>query len=174
MLLQTNPMFRKLFWVNKSLNYYDMFIYHIFLYNVPFTYSCQSRYHHCCTCTHLEFTGDTMRDNSISKISLSLFFLSFSYIPDENLCFWTSVKIHAFKFYKFIKLAASNKYPLYRIHIFVSNLLFLIADKSCTGHSASFFQKVYSVSSNNYLTRHKTWFFYGKYWYLDRCIKIKL
>lgn len=59
---------------------------------------------------------------------LSLFSLSFSFIPDENLCFWTSVKIHAFKFYKFIKLAASNKYPLYRIHIFVSNLLFLIAD----------------------------------------------
>lgn len=56
---------------------------------------------------------------------LSLFSLSFSFIPDENLCFWTSVKIHAFKF---IKLAASNKYPLYRIHIFVSNLLFLIAD----------------------------------------------
>lgn len=129
------------------------------------------RYHHwCTTCAHLEFTGDTMRDNSISKIYLSLF----SYIPDENLCFWTSVKIHAFKFYKFIKLAASNKYPLYRIHIFVSNLLFLIADKSCIGHSASIFQKVYTVSSNNYLTRHKTWFFYGKYWYLDRCIKIKL
>lgn len=102
---------------------------------------------------------------------ISRFSLSFSFIPDENLCFWTSVKIHAFKF---IKLAASNKYPLYRIHIFVSNLLFLIADKSCIGHSASFFQKVYSVSSNNYLTRHKTWFFYGKYWYLDRCIKIKL
>lgn len=42
----------------------------------------------------------------------------------------TSVKIHAFKFYKFIKLAASNKYPLYGIHIFVSILLlvFQIAD----------------------------------------------
>lgn len=167
-------MFRKLFWVNKSLNYYDMFIYHIFLYNVPFTYSCNPGIIIDVQHVHILNLQEIQWETTPFQKYISIFSLSFSYIPDENLCFWTSVKIHAFKFYKFIKLAASNKYPLYRIHIFVSNLLFLIADKSCIGHSASIFQKVYTVSSNNYLTRHKTWFFYGKYWYLDRCIKIKL
>lgn len=173
MLLQTNPMFRKLFWVNKSLNYYDMFIYHISYTMcpllIPVNLGITIVVH-----VHILNLQEIQWETTPFQKYLSLFSLSFSFIPDENLCFWTSVKIHAFKFYKFIKLAASNKYPLYRIHIFVSNLLFLIADKSCIGHSASFFQKVYTVSSNNYLTRHKTWFFYGKYWYLDRCIKIKL
>lgn len=130
MLLQTNPMFRKLFWVNKSLNYYDMFIYHISYTMCPLLIPVNLGITIVVQHVHILNLQEIQWETTPFQKYISIFSLSFSYIPDENLCFWTSVKIHAFKFYKFIKLAASNKYPLYGIHIFVSILLlvFQIAD----------------------------------------------